>query len=314
MRFIEELREGENLMEHYLCKSKQTFKSKNGKSYLSLKLQDKTGIIDAKVWELNNSINSFNEGDFIKIDGIVTIYNNNKQLNVKRIRKSEEGEYFPEDYIPSTSRNIEEMHKDLIAFIYTIENVHIKKLLEKIYIDHEEISKKIKTHSAAKTMHHNYLGGLLEHTLSITQLCDFLAKQYPFANRDILICTAMLHDIAKIMELSDFPSNEYTDAGQLLGHIFMGAELIGKVASTIDGFPVQLENLLKHSILAHHGEMIYGSPKIPETVEAHLLHCADNLDAKVKMYEDMINGAENTQSNWVGYNRMLERNIRNSKF
>lgn len=314
MRFINELREGELVIEHYLCKTKQTMKSKVGKNYVSLKLQDKTGIVDAKIWELGKAIQSFNENDFIKIEAIVSIYNGDKQLSIKRLRRSDEGEYDPADYVPSSKNDAKVMYAELMNYIKTVENSYIKKLLEKIFLEHKEISKKIKTHSAAKSMHHNYLGGLLEHTLSITQICDFLAKQYPYANRDILICTAMLHDVAKIMELSDFPENDYTDDGQLLGHIFMGAELIGKTAREIPNFPPQLESLLKHSILAHHGEMIYGSPKVPETVEAHILHCADNLDAKVKMYEEMIENAESSKSNWVGYSRMLERHIRNSKF
>ncbi len=314
MRYLNELREGETVIEHYLCKTRQSMKSKNGKTYLSLKLQDKTGIVDAKVWDQTKQIQSFAENDFIKIEALVTIFNNDIQLNVKRIRKSEEGEYDPADYIPATDKNINEMYATLTGFIDTIESPYIKELLEKIYFKHPEISVKIKTHSAAKAMHHNYLGGLLEHTLAVTQICDAMAKQYPFADRDILICTAMLHDIAKIMELSDFPENDYTDVGQLLGHIYLCAELIGTTVSTIKGFPVQLERLLKHCILAHHGEMEFGSPKVPETIEAHILHCADNLDAKLKMYEDMMQGSDSIQGNWVGYNRMLQRNVRNSKY
>ncbi|MFI3175299.1 MAG: HD domain-containing protein [Bacillota bacterium] len=314
MRYLNELREGETVIEHYLCKTRQSMKSKNGKSYLSLKLQDKTGIVDAKVWDQTKQIQSFAEGDFIKIEAFVATFNNDLQLNIKRARKSEEGEYDPTDYIPATDKNIEEMYATLTGFIDTIKSPFIKELLKKIYFEHPEISTKVKTHSAAKAMHHNYLGGLLEHTLSVTQICDSMATQYPFADRDILICTAMLHDIAKIMELSDFPENDYTDAGQLLGHIYLCAELIGTTVSTIKDFPVALERLLKHSILAHHGEMEFGSPKVPETIEAHILHCADNLDAKIKMYEDMIKDGESTKSNWVGYNRMLSRYVRDSKY
>lgn len=314
MRFIEEFREGELVLGHYLCKQKQIMKSKVGKNYISLKVQDKTGIVDAKVWEINNSIQDFNEKDFIKIDATVTMFNGEKQLNIKKIRKSEEGEYDPSDYIPATKKDVNAMYEELMAFIPTIESVYVKQLLEKIFFEHKEISSKIKTHSAAKSMHHNYLGGLLEHTLSITQICDFLANHYPTANRDILVCTAMLHDVAKIIELSDFPENDYTDEGQLLGHIFIGAELIGKTASTIDGFPKTLENLLKHSILGHHGQLDYGSPKVPSTIEAFILSCADNLDAKVKTFEDAVESIDESKGSWGGYNRMLERYIRNSDF
>lgn len=313
MKYINELREGENIIEHYLCKSRQSMKSRNGKTYLSLKLQDKTGIVDAKVWELNNEIQSFQENDFIKVDAFVTTFNNELQLNVKRIRRSREGEYDPADYIPSTEKNIEEMYRQLMAYIKTIKSPYIKKLLEEIFLRHPIISKEFKYHSAAKAMHHSYRGGLVEHTLSVTQLCEFLAPRYRFVDRDILIASAMLHDVGKVMELSDFPTNDYTDDGQLLGHLIIGAELIGDTAAKIEGFPKRLETLLKHCMISHHGEFEYGSPKLPSTIEAFLLHCADNLDAKTNMIEDML-AADNTPGHWVGYHRMLQRNLCRSDY
>lgn len=313
MRYISEIREGENVVEHFLCKSKQTLKSRAGKSYLSLKLQDKTGTVDAKVWELNNDIKAFEENEFIKIDGTAIVYQNDIQLNVKRIRRSLEGEYDPMDYIPSTEKNIEEMTKELLGYINTIKNTFIKKLLEEIFINNSVISKKLKYHSAAKNIHHGYMGGLVEHTLSVTQICDFMAPRYKYVDRDILIATAMLHDIGKIYELSDFPENDYTDDGQLLGHIIIGTELITESARKIQDFPKKLESLLKHGILSHHGEYEYGSPQLPKTIEAFILHCADNMDAKVKVIEEMID-TDNTAGSWVGYQKMLQRNIRKSDY
>ncbi len=313
MKYINELKEGENVIEHYLCKSRTSMKSRNGKNYLSLKLQDKTGIVDAKVWDLNREIQSFAENDFIKIDAFVTTFNNELQLNVKRIRRSREGEYDPADYIPSTDKNIDAMYDELLGYIQTIETPCIKKLLEEIFLRHPTISKNFKYHSAAKNMHHSFRGGLVQHTLSVTQICDFMAPRYEFVNRDILVACAMLHDVAKIMELSDFPENDYTDEGQLLGHIFMGAELVRDTAAKIEGFPKELETLMVHCILAHHGELEFGSPKVPETLEAFLLHCADNLDAKAEMYVEMLS-ANNTQSSWAGYHKMLQRNIRRSDY
>jgi len=313
MRYINELREGENVVCHYLCKSKQTLKSRAGKSYFSLKLQDKTGTIDAKVWDLNNEIKSFEENDFIKVDGTVLIYNNEPQLNIRRIRKSSEGEYDPMDYIPSTEKNTEEMYKKLMGYINTIENKYIKKLLEEILIKNSFIAENIKIHSAARSLHHGYLGGLLEHTLSVTEICDFMSNRYKRVNRDILICSAMLHDIGKIYELSQFPVNEYTDDGQLLGHIFIGAELIHDASSKIDGFPAELESLLKHCVLSHHGEFEYGSPELPKISEAFILHCADNMDAKVKAFEEAIDN-DSTQGKWIGFNKMMQRNIRKTEF
>ena len=313
MRFINELREGEQVVEHYLCKSKQTLKSRSGKSYYSLKLQDKTGIADAKVWDLNNDIKSFEENDFIKIDGTVIIYNNEIQLNIKRIRKSNEGEYDPMDYIPSTEKNADDMYNRLVGYINSIEDKYIKKLVEEIYYNDKTVAKSIKTHSAARSLHHNYMGGLLEHTLSVVEICDFMSGRYKGVNRDLLIAVAMLHDIGKVYELSPFPTNEYTDDGQLLGHIIMGSEMIGKAAAKIDGFPKQLESLMKHCILAHHGEYEYGSPELPKTLEAFILHCADNADAKIKAMEEAIS-TDNTAGSWVGYNKMLQRNIRKTEY
>lgn len=313
MKYINELREGENIIEHYLCKSRQTMKSRNGKNYLSLKLQDKTGMVDAKVWDLNNDIQSFQENDFIKVDAFVTTFNNELQLNVKRIRRSREGEYDPADFVPSTDKNIDEMYDQLMGYIKTMKNPYLKKLLEEIFLRHPVISKEFKYHSAAKAMHHSFRGGLVEHTLSVTQLCDFLAPRYNYVNRDILVASAMLHDVGKVLELSDFPTNDYTDDGQLLGHLILGSELIRDAAAKIDGFPKRLESIMKHCMLSHHGEYEYGSPKLPSTPEAFLLHCADNLDAKTKMIEEAL-AADSTQGHWAGYNRMLQRNLSRSDF
>lgn len=313
MRYINELKVDEMVIEHYLCKKKQTLKSRAGKSYLSLLLQDKTGVINAKVWDLNNNIKSFEENDFIKIDGTVLSYQNEPQLTIKKIRKSLDGEYEPKDYIPTTDKNIDELYKKMVDIIENVKNPYIKELLQNIYIKNEDIKVKFKEHSAAKTMHHNYMGGLLEHTLSICEICEFLAKHYHFVDKDILIASAFLHDIGKIFELSPFPDNDYTDDGQLLGHIIIGTELVTKECSKIEGFPHQLKSLIKHSILSHHGEYEFGSPKRPKTVEAFILHCADELDAKLKMYEDAI-FSDNTQGNWAGYHKMLARNLRKSNF
>lgn len=313
MRYINELREGESVIGHYLCKGKQSLKSRAGKTYLSLKLQDRTGMVDAKVWEMTNDIKAFEENEFIKIDATVVVYQNDIQLNVKRIRRSMEGEYDPADYIPCTEKNVEEMYQKLMSYIKTIENPYIKKLLEEIFYKNPIVSKCFKTHSAAKSVHHSYRGGLLEHTLSVTEICDFAAPRYKYVNRDILIASAMLHDIGKIMELSEFPENDYTDEGQLLGHLMIGSELIKDTAKKIEGFPKTLENLLKHCMISHHGEYEYGSPKLPKTIEAFILHCADNLDAKSKVIEEMIDNNSN-QGNWVGYQKMLQRNIRKSNY
>ena len=313
MKYIEDFKEDERIIEHYLCKQKNSLKSRAGKTYLSLKLQDKTGVVDAKVWEMTSDIQSFEENDYIKVDGIVVTYQNDLQLKVAKIRKSQDGEYDPANYVPQTEKDIDSLYESLTGFIDSISNKHIKALLENIFYNDPVISVNIKTHSAAKQMHHSYLGGLLEHTVNVAELCEFFSSQYKFVNRDMLIAGALLHDVGKIFELSAFPVNDYTDDGQLLGHIVMGSEIIGKHTANIEGFPHELESLMKHMILAHHGIYEYGSPELPKTLEAHLLHCADDLDAKVKMFEDAVI-KDNTPALWVGYQRMLERNIRKSDY
>lgn len=313
MKYIRDIKEGEQIIEHYLCKSRQTLRSKNDKNYLSLKLADKTGTVDAKVWNLGNDIQSFAENDMIKIDATAQIFNNDIQLNVKRIRKSREGEYDPADYIPSTEKNIKEMWGKFTSYIQTIKDPHIKELMERIMLKNGFVVKEFPIHSAAKSVHHGYLGGLLEHSLSVTEICDFMADKYKFVNRDILVASAMLHDVGKLWELSDFPLNDYTDDGQLLGHIYIGAELIEKTASSIDGFPDRLKTLIKHCVLSHHGEYEYGSPVLPKTIEAHILHCADDMDAKSKVFEEFIS-ADSTAGPWAGYQKMLARNIRKSEY
>ena len=311
MKYINEIREGEQIIEHYLCKSRQTFKSKNDKNYLSLKLADKTGTVDAKVWNLGNDIQSFAENDMIKIDATAQIFNNDIQLNVKRIRKSREGEYDPADYIPSTDKDIKEMWGELTAYIDTFKNQHIKELLNKILVKNGFVAKEFPIHSAAKSVHHGYLGGLLEHTLSVTKICDFMADKYKFVDRDVLVASAMLHDVGKLWELSDFPLNDYTDDGQFLGHIVMGSEMVGEKIRAIPGFPTVLEAQLKHCILAHHGEYEYGSPKKPAIMEAMALNLADNADAKLETFTEILEGT--TEQGWLGYNRLFESNLRGTR-
>lgn len=312
MRYLNEIQDGEKVLGHYYCAQKQTNKSKTGKSYMSLKLRDKTGTLDAKVWEINNQIGAFEENCFVKIDALAQVFNGDIQLNVKKLRKSEEGEYDPADYVPTTGKDVEMLHGQLAEYVSSVKNEYLRQLVENI-LKRPEIDVELTKHSAAKAFHHSYLGGLLEHTVSVVEICDFMAGRYKNVNRDILISAAILHDICKIIELSPFPENDYTDEGQLLGHIYMGAELVSKEAAKIEGFPPKLESIMKHCLLAHHGEYEYGSPKRPKTIEAHILHAADDLDAKCNIFEDFV--ASNAKSgNWAGYSRMLERNVRSSDY
>lgn len=311
MRYIGDLRDGDMVSEVYLCKIKQTLKTKAGKSYYSLSLQDKTGILDAKVWELTGGIDNFESMEYIKVDGQITSFNNALQLNIKRIRRSQEGEYDPTDYMPMTDKNIDEMYQEIVNFIQEIKEPHLRKLVESFFVDDKEFAKSFKGHSAAKSVHHGFIGGLLEHTLGVVKLCDYMATNYPIINRDLLISAALFHDIGKMKELSVFPENDYTDDGQLLGHIFIGAEMLGTRIQTIPNFPIKLATELRHCILAHHGELEYGSPKKPALVEAMALNFADNADAKMQTMTELFTAADE-KTDWIGYNRFFESNLRRS--
>lgn len=309
MNYINELRDGEMVSEIYLCKNKVVAKTKAGKTYYSMQLQDKTGTIDAKIWELNNGIAHFEDMDYIRVDAQVTSFNGALQLNVKRVRVADEGEYAPEDYMPCSEKNIDEMYKELLEIIDTVKESHLNKLLKMYFVEDAEFIKKFKKHSAAKSIHHGFMGGLLEHSLSVAKLCAFMCEQYPVLNHDLLITAAICHDIGKIDEISSFPENDYTDEGQLVGHIVMGTMMINDKIKDIEGFPVTLANELKHCILAHHGELEYGSPKKPALIEAVALSHADNMDAKIQTFTEVLN-ANKDKTEWLGYNKMFESNVR----
>ncbi|MGN0342649.1 MAG: 3'-5' exoribonuclease YhaM family protein [Roseburia sp.] len=311
MHYIETLREGERINEIYLCKSKQTLLTKAGKPYESLTLQDQTGTLDAKIWDPGSvGIDDFDKLDYINVVGDITSFQGTLQLNVKRVRKASEGEYDPKDYLPTTEQDVEKMYQELADFIRSMKNPYLKQLASQVFIEDEEFAKRFKFHSAAKSVHHGFVGGLLEHTLSVTRVCNFFAENYPMLNRDLLLCAAMFHDIGKLDELSTFPENDYTDEGQLLGHIMIGAMKVAELTKKIEGFPMKLSNELQHCILAHHGELEYGSPKKPALAEAVALSFADNVDAKMETMREAFAAAPVGETGWLGYNRLLESNIR----
>lgn len=312
MKYIDSLKEGMRISEVYLCKTKQIALTKSGKEYGNLVLQDKTGTVDAKIWDLGSpGVGNFEAMDYVCVDADVTVFMGSNQLNIKRIRKADEGEYIPADYLPVSSKDIKMMYTELLGLIASVKNPYLKKLLESYFVEDPAFAKAFQFHSAAKSVHHGFVGGLLEHTLSVTKLCDYFSKTYPMLNRDLLLTAAIFHDIGKTKELSVFPENDYTDDGQLLGHIIIGTEMLGERIRTISGFPERLATELKHCILSHHGELEYGSPKKPAILEALALSFADNTDAKMETMLEVLQGAGDNQG-WLGYNRLLETNIRKS--
>lgn len=313
MKYIKDLREGEKVSDIYLCKHKQSAVTKNGKPYETAVLQDKTGTMDAKIWEPDSpGISEYDAMDYIEVMGEITNFMGALQVNVKRIRKCSEGEYDPSQYLPVSSKDIEAMYQEFLEIINTIQNTYLKQLLESFFVKDQEFVKTFRNSSAAKTVHHGFIGGLLEHTLSVTKLCDYYCSAYPILKRDLLLTAAMCHDIGKTREISPFPENDYTDEGQLLGHIVMGSQMIGECAAQIPDFPHKLLTQLQHCILAHHGKYEFGSPKIPALIEAVALNYADDTDAKLETFKEILeNNSEN--KGWFGYNRLFESNLRASR-
>lgn len=309
MKYIKDYKESDRIFDIYLCKHKQSAVTKNGKPYDNVILQDKTGTVDAKIWDPNNAgIEDFDSLDYIEVYGDVTSFQGALQVNVKRVRKCREGEYDPAEYLPVSKFKIEDMMKELLEFIESIKNPYLHKLLREFFVEDEAFIKAFKQSSAAKTVHHGFVGGLLQHTLAVTRLCDYLCSQYPILKRDLLLSAAICHDIGKTKELSLFPMNDYTEDGQFLGHIVIGSEMLGEKISQIDGFPTLLANELKHCILSHHGELEFGSPKKPAIVEAVALSFADNTDAKMETFTEIMESS--SEKGWLGFNRLFESNLR----
>lgn len=312
MKFINELTEGDNIVGIYLCKQKNTATTKNGKEYDNLTLADKTGSLNAKIWEPNGmGIGDFDVNDYIEVHAKVTSFNGALQMSIDRAFKASEGSYDPADYLPVSSKNVNAMYQELLGFVTSVQAPYYRLLLESIFVDDENFKELFTNHSAAKSIHHGFVGGLLEHTLSVAKLCDFYCTQYPVLNRDLLISAALLHDIGKTKELSGFPLNDYTDEGQLLGHIIIGIEIVGEKIRAIKGFPQLKADELKHCIAAHHGEYEFGSPKKPAIVEAVALNFADNTDAKIEAMSELFTNAKaENASAWLGYQRIFDSNVR----
>ena len=309
MRYINTLCDGETIRNIYLCKSKRSAETRNGKPYDNLVLQDKTGTLDGKVWDPNSGgIADYDEMDFIEVYGEVITYNNNLQINIRQIRKAHEEEYVAADYMPTTDKNPDSMYMQLVGYIQQIENEYLRQAVEYYFVKDESFVKVFKAHSAAKTVHHGFSGGLLEHTLSVVRFCEYMAGAYPILNKDLLYASAICHDIGKTKELSAFPTNDYTDDGQLLGHIVIGVEMMDEAIRAIPDFPPRLASELKHCIVAHHGELEYGSPKKPALAEAFALNFADCADARLQTLTELFK--EKKSNDWLGYNRLFESNIR----
>jgi 3'-5' exoribonuclease len=307
--FARDIRQGDKVSEVFLVAEKNMAFSQKGAPYLSLKLKDRTGEVDGKVWDHAPEWDqAFRKGDFVQVNARAVSYRNAVQLNILGLKKLEENEVDPMDFLPVSDQDPEKMFAELMEFVERVTTPHLKALLMAFFGD-EALVGRFKRAPAAKAFHHNTIGGLLEHTLSVTRLLEKAADHYPGANRDLLITGGILHDIGKIHEFSFDRMVEYTDEGRLVGHIVMGVEMLDARLAGLPGFPEQTAMALRHLILSHHGVLEFGSPKRPKTVEALIVHHMDDLDAKVNALTTFIEASPEEDSDWTPYHRLLERYI-----
>lgn len=293
----------------FLVAHKEIRQKKSGDPYLSLTLADRTGDIDAKMWDKAADVmDAFSRDHFVRIKGQVQIFQNRPQLTVHTLHPVTDADIDITDFLPASERDREEMFRELRTWIASMTDPHLKALLEGILAD-EETARAYRTAPAAKSVHHNWIGGLLEHVLSLCQLAKFTAAHYEGIDFDLLLAGVILHDLGKITELGYTRSFQYTSVGQLLGHISIGQRMVEEQIRSIPDFPPKKRDLLLHMILSHHGELEYGSPKVPLFPEALLLHHLDNLDSKMECMRALIARDTQVEGVWTGYCAPLERAV-----
>ncbi len=305
--FVKDLRAGDKIEDSFLVVEKNLAYSLKGAPYLNLRLRDRTGEVDGKIWEgALEWDRAFKKGDVVQLDARVVHFKNVVQLSVLRAVKLEENRVDPADYFRATERNPEEMFSELRGRAEKIANPALQALLH-AFFDDGTLMNKFKRAPAAKGFHHMYVGGLLEHTLSVVRLLEKVADHYEGVDRDLLIAGGILHDIGKIRELSFERLIDYSDEGRLIGHIAIGLEILNEKIAAVADFPEQTALELRHILLSHHGVLEYGSPKRPKTVEALMVHYVDDLDAKVNAFQEFIRSAGDKDSDWTPFHRLFER-------
>jgi 3'-5' exoribonuclease len=292
--------------------AKQIKPKKTGEPYLALTLGDRSGQLEAKMWDnVEEVLNAFEQDDFLKIKGLVNKYKNRFQLTIHKLRKLGESEIEFSDYLPKTTKNIDELWLELGNFVASFKNPHLKALVQAFMSD-PEIAAAYRNAPAAKTLHHAFIGGLLDHVVSLFRSCDLISRNYPQINRDLLLTGAFFHDIGKIHELAYNRSFSYTTRGQLLGHMIIELEMLQAKLAQFPDFPAELKTLLEHLIISHHGEYEFGSPKLPMFPEALLLHYMDDLDSKMEAMRTHFEREADLESPWSSYNASLGRPLLNS--
>jgi len=313
-RYIKDIQSGEKVTDSFLVTEKNMAYSQKGAPYLNLRLKDKTGQVDGKVWDNAQEWDKqFRKGDVVQVSARAVSFKNSLQLSILSLTPLDESDVVLSDYLTTTRMNIEAMFGELQSVIEGISTPPLKKLLQ-AFFDDRETAERFKRAPAAKALHHIYLGGLLEHTHSVVRLLDQVAAHYPGVNRDLLLAGGILHDIGKIEEFSYDRLVEYSDEGRLIGHIILGVEMIDEKIAAIPGFPPSLAMELRHLILSHHGILEYGSPKRPKTLEALIVHYVDDLDAKVNTFQEYLNDFRNEETGWTPFHRFLERYLYRGRF
>ena len=305
--YVSELEPNQLVQGVFLVQHKEIRQKKTGEPYLSLTLTDRTGDLDAKMWDnVPEVMDTFDRDCFLKVKGMVQLFQNKPQLTVYRLQRLTETEIDIADFLPASRRNRDEMFAELKGWIASMTNPHLKALLETIFAD-EAVALAYRTAPAAKSIHHGWIGGLIEHVLSVCQLAKVTAAHYPDIDFDLLLTGVILHDIGKIHELTYARSLGYSTQGQLIGHISIGVRMVEDALRKLPGFPPLLRDLVEHMILSHHGSLEFGSPKVPMFLEAMLLHQIDNLDSKMEAMRAHIAKDRQATGVWTGYNPALER-------
>ena len=305
--YLKDIRQGDKVADTFLVAEKNMAFSQKGAPYLTVRLKDKSGETESKVWENAVELDRvFKKGDIVFIQGRAANYKNALQISIINIEKFPWEQVNPADYLPAAATDVNIMFEEIMTYINKIQNEHLREMLS-VFFQDEKNAELFKKAPAAKGFHHIYLGGLLEHTLSVVRLLEKVAQHYPALNKDMLIAGGILHDIGKIYEFNYEGLIDYSDEGRLIGHIVMGVEMVNKTISSLPDFPEKLSLELRHLLLSHHGEFEFGSPKRPKTIEALVVHYIDDLDAKLNAFETFIASAASDDSDWTPYNRFFER-------
>ena len=312
--FICECAQHENkvITSTFVVVSKQVKPKKTGEPYLALTLGDRTGQIEAKMWDnVEDALDAFEQDDFLKVKGLLNRYKNRFQITIHKLRRLGESEIDFADYLPKTTKDIGELWQTLAGFVEGFQNPHLKALVQSFMAD-PEIAEAYRNAPAAKTLHHAYIGGLLDHVVSLFRSCDLICRNYPQINRDLLLTGAFFHDIGKIHELTYNRAFSYTTRGQLLGHMIIELEMLQAKLALLPDFPDALKTLVEHLIISHHGQYDFGSPKLPMFPEALMLHYLDDLDSKMESMRAHFEREADTENAWTSYNSSLGRPLLNT--